>query len=95
MYRTTLAKLIEILTDYGAEIAVIELHDHNLTQDDVEIIEIDFDRDEDDNDIENINEFNIFIKNDTVLFGEHIEAYGDFSIKWAPTKPRHIYEALQ
>ena len=94
MYRTTLHKLIEILEDYGAEIAVSEIKEHDLTENDINVIEIDLERSEENNSIESINEFNIFTKAGTVFYGEHIESFGDFSIKCAPCNPQRIYDTL-
>ena len=94
MYRTTLSKLTKILYDYDAKIAVAEINEHELTENDITVIEIDMEINDDDNSIEFINEFQIFTKSGLVIFGERIGWVNDFSIKFAPCSPKRIYDTL-
>ena len=95
MYRTTLSKLYELLESCGCDVAVTELKERNLKQEDINIIEVELETDVEEGETPFVADFNIFTKSGTVLFGERIECFGDFSIHWTPCHPKRIYEVLQ
>ena len=97
MYRVTYSKLLEILEKGGYQYAIAELRERNITQKAVQTIEIDFT-------VENpntpdqiivVNEFNIFLENNIVLFGNLTKHGSDFTIQWASTKPKDSYKVLR
>ena len=91
MYKVSLAQLIRVLDQAGHTAAIQSIHNAGLTEDAVITAEIDF---ETQPDYIHVNEFNIFTSADTVLFGELTKHGDDFTLNWAPTKPRNKYDDL-
>ena len=97
MYRTNLDQFMNILEQNEYEVALSEIRALGLTQDKVNIIEFDMEKTElndPDDDHHTINEFNIFTKSGTVIFGISMKHIMDFTLQWAAIIPNPNYELL-
>lgn len=91
MYKATYNQLIEILKSAGCESAIAQLESHEILAETkiIEAIEIDYEIHDPgtENEYTHINEFNIFLKTNIVIFGVHTKHGDDFHTQWARTKP--------
>ena len=89
MYSVSFTLLKEILETAGCESALAEIELHELKENRITTCEISFEIEQDGDDKWlHINEFNIFLNTNVVLFGKEFKHENDFTIEWAPTEPR-------
>ena len=100
MYRTTLAKLYELLEETGCSKEVTELKEKweflNVTDDDIEALEVNLDIDDHPEATEQpycITEINIFFKNTVIIAVPNTDT-GGWHFYWAPRNPKEKYETL-
>ena len=89
MYNLTLQQLIDILGQAGYTSAIAQLQEHSIHAENIETIEIDYEVQEKNtvDEYTEVNEFNIFLKTNTVFFGIHTKHGDDMDIQWSRRNP--------
>ena len=96
MYRVTYEQLLEILEKGDCPVALTELSLKNIDPEKIKTIEVDFTIEDKDTEHEmlTVNEFNIYTKFNTVLFGTQLKYDSDFIVECSRTKPSPIFTVL-
>lgn len=96
MYRITYEQLLEILKKGDCPVALTEIRNSHLDPESIKTIEIDFTIDDVDtqDEILTVNKFNIYTKNNEVVYGYPFEHDCDFTLRSSPTKPSSNFTVL-
>ena len=96
MYRVTYEQLLEILEKCDCPSVLAEIKDSNLDPESIKTIEIDFVIEDvgTEYEIQTVNEFSIYTKNNEVFYGYPLRHDCDFTLESRPTKPSPVFTVL-